>query len=140
MLEVVGEAECFDVLLHTRGDISLVMPETVARELTAQGSEEGLDVSQLALGTRGSTETEYTVVGFYSILGDGAMEEKDELFREIGNVAARLAAWASEVGVTRAGKARVHTDLYETFSSVVVVVELLPELLEGVNDGGPGGK
>lgn len=99
MLEVVGEAECLDVLLHTRGDISVVVPEAVAGELLAQGSEERLDLSQLALGTGGGTETEHTVVGFYSILGDGAMEEEDELFREIGNVAARLAAWASEVGV-----------------------------------------
>lgn len=106
MLEVVGEAECLDVLLHTRGDISLVMPEAVARELSAQGSEERLDLSELALGTRGCTETEHTVVGFYSILGDGAMEEKDELFGEIGNVAARLAAWASEVGVTRSSAHR----------------------------------
>ena len=62
VLDVVCEAEGFDVLLETRRDAVLVAPEAVAGELGAHGLEEELYLAELLAAFLCSVERESAVV------------------------------------------------------------------------------
>lgn len=103
-LEIVGKAESLDVLLQPGGDLPLVAPETVPLELSSDGGEDELDFAEFLARPRRGSEHASTIalvaflklvavfVGLFvgEIVGENAVEEKDDLFREVGDVAALL--------------------------------------------------
>ncbi len=89
MLKVVGEAQGLNVLLQTRRHVPLIARKPLSCQFRAHPCEEGLDFSQFALGARRSMVAD-VVVGLCRIVCNNAVEEEDDLFGEIRDIATGL--------------------------------------------------
>jgi hypothetical protein len=124
--QVVCEAEGFDVFLYARRHGPLVPPELVPLQIRLHGREDLLDLYELRVRDLGN------LLAILGPLGRDAVEEEDQLLREVCRVSAGLSGETegSDDGSGFGRVGAVCVDLDQFLSRVLVVVELRPEVVE----------
>jgi len=62
MFDVIGEAQCFDILLKTTRYVLSIPPETRADKFMGDTLQQGMNFGQLLLRLGCGAEREYTVI------------------------------------------------------------------------------
>jgi hypothetical protein len=100
MIKEVSKAKSFDVLLQTRRDLSLIPPEFITLQLNAEGGENGLYLPQAFIAVFSSTLGRGGSV-ISAVFQRYAMEKKNSLLGEIGDIATSLSSENFEIKLCR---------------------------------------
>lgn len=131
MLQIVGKTKRFNILLKTRRNLALKSPEAIARKLMCETCVDILHLTEFGKPTLCSTGIRGIVV-----LERDAVEKKNDFLGQIGDVAARLSG--TLISCNAMGSESMHLD--ETFSPVVVVVDVGSKRLEMCKEGSAVGR
>ena len=129
----MGKAECLDELLQAWRHLPLIPPEAVSLDLVFDVRKHDLDLAEFLSATGGGLQSADAVTLTFSggnaggLVGHDTVEEEDHFLREVRDIATMLLQDVERLGVEQDGLA---SNLDETFSPVVVIVDLVPEILE----------
>jgi hypothetical protein len=90
MVKEICKAKSLDVLLQTWRDLSMIPPEFITLQLNTEGGKDALHFPQAFMAKFSSALGRRSVVS--AVFQRYAMEKKDSLLGEIGDIAASLSS------------------------------------------------
>jgi hypothetical protein len=88
MIKEICKAKSLDVLLQSWRDLSLISPEFITLQLNTEGGEDGLYLPQAFIAIFSSAPGRCSVIN--AVFERYAMDKKNSLLGEIGDIAASL--------------------------------------------------
>ena len=129
MIKEVCKAKSLDVLLQSWRDLSLISPEFITLQLNTEGGEDGLYLPQAFITIFSSALGRCSSV-ISAVLQRYAMEKKNSLLGEIGDIAASLSENLKSSSVEGATGIIIKKDLDKAFSRIIIIIYILSKLVK----------
>jgi hypothetical protein len=127
MIKEICKAKSLDVLLQSWRDLSLISPEFITLQLNTEGGEDGLYLPQAFMAMFSSALGRCSAISV--VFQRYAMEKKNSLFGEIGDIAASLSENLKSSSVESAMDIIIK-DLDKAFSCIIIIIYILSKLVK----------